>query len=77
MTATGAVENADQHARDTRPGGLRGREAQLELRVAVDELLRRTSDGRYDWYETSKKTVPMPWTKPTAYSCHIVRASIA
>ena len=25
----------------------------------------RTSEGRYDWYETSKKTVQMPTRKPT------------
>src|SRR5437588_6821572 len=26
---------------------------------------RETSDGRYDWYETSKNTVSEPTTKPT------------
>ena len=27
---------------------------------------RPTSDGRYDWYATSKKTVKVPVTNPTA-----------
>ncbi len=36
---------------------------------------RVTSDGRYDWYETSKNTVQMPYPNPTAYSCQIVSAS--
>ena len=26
---------------------------------------RETSDGRYDWYATSKNTVSVPTTKPT------------
>ena len=26
---------------------------------------RSTSDGRYDWYATSKKTVSVPATNPT------------
>ena len=30
---------------------------------------RSTSDGRYDWYATSKKTVQMPTRKPTTKSC--------
>ena len=33
---------------------------------------RVTSDGRYDWYATSKKTVQIPYPNPTAYSCQIV-----
>jgi hypothetical protein len=36
---------------------------------------RSTSDGRYDWYATSKNTVQMPTRNPTAYSCQIVRTS--
>jgi hypothetical protein len=36
---------------------------------------RSTSDGRYDWYATSKKTVQMPTRKPTAYSCPSVSMS--
>lgn len=34
---------------------------------------RSTSDGRYDWYATSKKTVRQPATKPTTYNCQMVR----
>ena len=33
---------------------------------------RSTSDGRYDWYATSKKTVSVPATNPTTYICPIV-----
>ena len=40
--------------------------ADLELRVALDDLLSPDEAGRYDWYETSKKTVPIPArTRPT------------
>ena len=35
----------------------------------------RTSEGRYVWYETSKKTVQVPTRKPTTYSCQMVSAS--
>ncbi len=30
---------------------------------------RSTSDGRYDWYATSKKTVHVPTRNPTANNC--------
>ena len=36
---------------------------------------RSTSDGRYDWYATSKKTWKMPTRKPTTKSCPSVRTS--
>jgi len=36
---------------------------------------RSTSEGRYDWYATSKNTVATPTKKPTPYSCQIVSAS--
>ena len=32
----------------------------------------RTSEGRYDWYATSKKTVSVPVANPTTYSCQMV-----
>ena len=38
---------------------------------------RSTSDGRYDMYATSKKTVSVPLMNPTRYSCQIVRPSNA
>ncbi len=36
---------------------------------------RSTSDGRYDWYATSKKTVKIPVRNATTYSCQSVRTS--
>ena len=39
MIAYGRRDRADQHARPARPGDLRHRDGELELRVAVDELL--------------------------------------
>ena len=33
---------------------------------------RSTSDGRYDWYATSKNTVAIPARNATPYSCQIV-----
>ena len=36
---------------------------------------RVTSEGRYDWYATSKNTVQTPVRKTTTYSCVSVSAS--
>ena len=38
---------------------------------------RSTSDGRYDWYATSKKTVKTPTTNEITSRCHICRRSSA
>ena len=58
-------EHLDQPAADRRARRPVRRSGDLELRVALDQLLALTSEGRYDWYATSKNTVRMPTRKPT------------
>ena len=71
----GRGEDLDEHAAETRPADLRGRAADLELRVPLDDLVALDERREVRLYATSKKTWKIPTRKPTTKSCPSVSAS--
>ena len=72
--ASGAVSTPTSHPPIPGPAMFASSYVACSLPFASAICDGRTSDGTMLWYDTSKKTVAMPTTRATAYTCHICSA---